>query len=130
MSTDYTFAASVAQDASLNTGDCASLPQGCNAPLGISAYYSGRAYAPSVVQNPDGTLTMLFAGDHVPKSIATAGDVLGTNSNALYTVGSTDPAIYRNILAVTLTSSTTPSVTTQTAVAAIPADPVVGQPVT
>ena len=130
VSTDYTFAASVAQDASLNPADCASLPQGCNAPLGISAYYSGRAYAPSVVQNPDGTLTMLFAGDRVPKSIATAGDVLGTNSNSLYTVGSTDPALYRNILAVTLTSSTTPTVTTQTAVTASPASPVVGQTVT
>ena len=49
-------------------------------PLGISAYYSGRAYAPSVVQNPNGTLTMLFAGDRVPKSICygrrRAGDEL------------------------------------------------------
>jgi len=83
-----------------------------------------------VVQNPDGTLTMLFAGDRVPKSIATTGEVLGTNSNALYTVGSTDPALYRNILAVTLTSSTTPTITTQTAVTSSPANPVVGQTVT
>ena len=45
VSTDYTFAASVAQEASLGA-NCASLPQGCNAALGISAYYSGRAYAP------------------------------------------------------------------------------------
>ena len=69
VSTDYTFAASVAQDAALGGGN--------DTALGISAYYSGRAYAPSVVQNPNGTLTMLFAGDRVPKSITTAGSSLG-----------------------------------------------------
>src|SRR6202044_1075491 len=51
VSTDYTFSASVAQDNAL--------AHGSDAPLGISAYYSGRAYVPSVVQNPDGSLTMV-----------------------------------------------------------------------
>ena len=72
LSTDYSFAASVTQDRELAGGS--------DDPLGISAYYSGRAYAPSVVQNPNGTLTMLFAGDRVPKSIAAAGGPLGTGS--------------------------------------------------
>jgi hypothetical protein len=117
ISTDYTFSASAAQSGTQN-------------PLGVSAYYSGRAYGPSVVQNPDGTLTMIFAGYRLPKPIVSAGTHLGTNGSALYTVGSTDPALYRNIMAVTLASSTSPAVGTQVAVAAAPADPVVGQTVT
>jgi hypothetical protein len=91
VSTDYSFSASVQEEANPDS------------PLGISAYYSGRAYAPSVVQNPDGSLTMLFSGDRLPKSIAPAGTVVGTNQSAQYTIGTTDPALYRNILAVTFT---------------------------
>jgi uncharacterized repeat protein (TIGR01451 family) len=122
VSTDYTFAASVAQDTALNNG--------VDAPLGISAYYSGRAYGPSVVQNPNGTLSMIFAGYRLPKGSGTAGTVLGTNSSAPYTVGATDPALYRNILEVTLNSSTSPTVPTSTTVTSSPLDPVAGQPVT
>ena len=122
ISTDYSFAASATQDSQVAGGH--------DDPLGISAYYSGRAYAPSVVQNPDGTLTMLFAGDRVPKSIATAGSPLGTDSSALYTPSPQDPALYRNILAVTLNSSTSPTVTTQTSLAESPSAPVVGETVT
>jgi hypothetical protein len=93
ISTDYTFSASAAQDADPSQA------------LGISAYYSGRAYGPSVVPNGDGTLTMLFAGYRIPKTIANAGTVLGTNSSDLYTIGADDPALYRNILTVTLDPS-------------------------
>jgi hypothetical protein len=102
VSTDYSFSASVLQDQELGTGQ--------DDPLGISAYYSGRAYAPSVVQNPTtGALTMLFSGDRLPKSIAPSGiTTIGTNSSSQYTIGSTDPALYRNILAVTFTPETGP----------------------
>jgi hypothetical protein len=122
VSTDYTFSASVAQDKALAAGT--------DAPLGISAYYSGRAYGPSVVQNPDGTLTMLFAGYRLPKVIAAAGTSLGTDAASPYTVGATDPVACRNILTETLTSSTSPQVATQVAVAAAPSSPTIGQPVT
>jgi large repetitive protein len=122
VSTDYSFAASATQDAQLAKGQ--------DQPLGISAYYSGRAYGPSVVQNPNGTLTMIFAGYRIPKTIQSAGTVLGNNSSDSYTIGTTDPALYRNILAVTLTSSTSPAVTTTTALTSSTATPVVGQPVT
>jgi hypothetical protein len=122
VSTDYTFAASVAQDAALASGT--------DAPLGISAYYSGRAYAPTVVTDPGGGLTMLFAGDRVPKSIATVGSVIGTNPNALYTVGANDPALYRNILAVNLTAASSPLVGTSTTVSESPSAPYAGEPVT
>lgn len=122
VSTDYSFAASIAQDSELAAGQ--------DDPLGISAYYSGRAYAPSVVQNPDGTLTMVFSGDRIPKSIAPAGSVLGTGSSQ-YTIGATDPALYRNILAVTLTSATSPGVPTTTAVSSnVSPTPTLGSPVT
>lgn len=122
LSTDYTFSASAAQDQALANGQ--------DAPLGISAYYSGRAYGPSVVQNPDGTLTMVFAGYRLPKGDNSAGTVLGTNPGDQYTVGATDPDLYRNILTVTLQSRTSPAVATATAVTSSPAQPVVGQPVT
>ncbi|MGA2836362.1 MAG: fibronectin type III domain-containing protein [Acidimicrobiales bacterium] len=124
LSTDYTFAASVAQDQAL--------AQGHDVPLGVSAYYEGRAYGPSVVQNNDGTLTMIFAGYRLPKTISGAGTTVGTNPNAPWTVGATDPALYRNILAVTLTPSTdaTSTLTSQTTVTSSTANPVVGQPVT
>jgi hypothetical protein len=103
ISTDYTFAASVAQ---ANNGG----------PLGISAYYSGRAYGPSVVQNLDGSLTMVFAGYRLPSPAGTAGTSYGTNPSALYTIGANDPLLYRQILTMHLTSSTSPGVGTSTAV--------------
>jgi hypothetical protein len=93
ISTDYSFSASSAQDSNPSQA------------LGISAYYSGRAYGPSVVANGDGTLTMVFAGYRLPKTIAPAGTVLGTNGSDLYTIGADDPALYRNILVVTLDPS-------------------------
>jgi hypothetical protein len=119
VSTDYTFAASAAQDAAL--------AQGSDAPLGISAYYSGRAYGPSVVQNPDGTLTMMFAGYRIPKTIANAGTTLGTNSADQYTIGATDPVAYRNILVDTLIASGVP---TKVSVSSDGNPVVTGQPVT
>jgi hypothetical protein len=117
VSTDYTFSASSDQDT--NGG-----------PLGISAYYSGRAYGPSVVQNPDGSLTMVFAGYRLPKPIESAGTVLGTNPSDLYTVGTSDPALYRNIMVVTLQSATSPAVSTTTSLATSDATPAVGEQVT
>lgn len=110
LSTDYTFSASAAQDAAL--------AEGKDEPLGVSAYYSGRAYGPAVVQNPNGTLTMVFSGYRLPKPITSAGTVLGTNPSALYTIGSKDPALYRDILTMQLTSETSPGVPTTTAVSA------------
>jgi hypothetical protein len=92
ISTDYSFSASYNQDS--NVG-------GTNQPLGISAYYEGRAYGPSVVQNPDGTLTMVFAGYRFPKSIEPAGTPLGTASPQ-WNVGPNDLTMYRNILVMTL----------------------------
>lgn len=92
VSTDYTFSASAAQDTALAGGT--------DAALGISAYYSGRAYGPSVVQNPDGSLTMIFAGYRSPKPIPIVGTTLG-----LWTVEASDPALYRNIMVVDLTTS-------------------------
>jgi hypothetical protein len=108
LSTDYTFSASAAQDKAL--------AEGKDEPLGISAYYSGRAYGPAVVQNPNGSLTMVFAGYRLPKPIEKAGTVVGTNSAARYTIGAKDPALYRNILTLYLSSSTSPGVTTSTSV--------------
>ncbi|MEY9941203.1 hypothetical protein [Streptacidiphilus sp. MAP5-3] len=71
-------------------------------PLGVSGYYSGRVYDPTVVPNADGTLTMLFAGYSTPKPLPSVGDTYGTNAAALYTVGAAQPAEYRTILSVTL----------------------------
>jgi hypothetical protein len=123
LSTDYTFSASAAQDAAL--------AEGKDEPLGMSAYYSGRAYGPTVVQNPDGSLTMVFSGYRLPKPITSAGTQLGTNPSALYTVGSHDPALYRDILTMKLTSETTPGVATSTTVSTSDEGPdVVGSPVT
>jgi hypothetical protein len=119
VSTDYTFAASVAQDQALSSGQ--------DPALGVSAYYEGRAYDPTVVQNPNGSLTLVFAGYRVPNPVKAAGTPLGTNSSALYCEGissngcttaatpvitETDPALYRNILTETLTSSSSPLVGT------------------
>ncbi len=55
-----------------------------------------------MIQNADGSLTMIFAGYRLPKPIEPAGTVLGTDTSNPYTVGTTDPALYRNILTVTL----------------------------
>jgi hypothetical protein len=108
VSTDYTFSASAEQDEQL--------AKGVDAPLGVSAYYSGRAYGSAVVQNPDGSLTMVFSGYRLPKPIEKAGTVLGTNPSARYTIGEKDPALYRNILTLHLSSSTSPAVATTTSV--------------
>jgi hypothetical protein len=115
ISTDYSFSASYNQDN-------ASSPS----PIGISAYYEGRAYGPSVVQNPNGTLTMVFAGYRFPKSISSAGTPLGTGSQQ-WTVGQNAPTMYRNILTTTLTSSTSPAVPTQTTLAPVTSPVVAGQ---
>ncbi len=120
-STDYTFAASAAQDAAL--------AQGNEAPLGMSAYYSGRAYGPTVVPNPDGTLTMVFSGYRLPKPITSSGTVLGTNSTQQYTIGATDPALYRNILTAQLTSTTSPLVGTSSSLATSGSPVTTGTPV-
>ena len=87
--TDYTFSA--LQQQTVNGGA-----------LGITGYYSGRVYDPTVVQNENGTLTMLFAGYSTPKPLPTTGAVLGTNASALYTVPAAQAAEYRTILTVTL----------------------------
>ena len=89
--------------------------------MGISAYYEGRAYGPSVVQNPNGTLTMVFAGYRFPKSIVSAGSVLGDQAtqrttggaaSPTWTVGPNDLNMYRSILTTTLSQSTSPGVAT------------------
>ena len=87
--TDYTFSA--LQQQTVNGGA-----------LGITGYYSGRVYDPTVVQNANGTLTMVFAGYSTPKPLPTTGSVLGTNASALYTVPAAQAAEYRTILTVTL----------------------------
>jgi hypothetical protein len=87
--TDYTFSA--LQQQTVNGGA-----------LGITGYYSGRVYDPTVVQNANGSLTMVFAGYSTPKPLPTTGSVLGTNASALYTVPAAQAAEYRTILTVTL----------------------------
>jgi len=87
--TDYTFSA--LQQQTVNGGA-----------LGTTGYYSGRVYDPTVVQNANGTLTMLFAGYSTPKPLPSTGSVLGTNASALYTVPAAQAAEYRTILTVTL----------------------------
>ena len=98
LSTEYEFKASREQDEALAHNE--------NLALGISAYYSGRAYGPAVVQNPNGTLTMVFSGYRLPKPITAAGTVLGINAAAQYAIGSKDPAVYRNILTTQLLPAT------------------------
>lgn len=107
VSTDYTFSASASQDRALEEGK--------DEPLGVSAYYSGRAYGPAVVQNPGGSLTMVFSGYRLPKPITSAGTALGTGASR-YTIGAKDPALYRNILTLHLDAETSPGVATSTAV--------------
>ncbi len=95
-STDYTFSARQQQDAALAGGH--------DDPLGISAYFAGRAYSPTVVQNPDGTLTMVYSGYSTPKPVPVDGAVLGDGQGGAptWTVSANDPALYRSILTVTL----------------------------
>ena len=128
ISTDYSFSASYNQDNNVN-GDGSQ-------PIGMSAYYEGRAYGPSVVQNPNGTLTMIFSGYRYPKSITAAGTLLGNGANAgsvgtvapSWTVGPDDLTMYRNILTTTLSESTSPMVSTTTTMTTPPTSPaVVGQ---
>lgn len=76
---------------------------GVLSPLGITGYYSGRVYDPTVVQNRNGTVTMLFAGYSTPKPLPADGTVLGTDAGARYTVPANARAQYRTILTVTLT---------------------------
>jgi hypothetical protein len=105
LSTEYEFNASREQDEALAKGK--------DERLGTSAYYSGRAYGPAVVQNPNGTLTMVFSGYRLPKPITSASTELGTGSSK-YKIGAKDPALYRNILTMQLTSATSPGVSTST----------------
>ncbi|HEV3321158.1 MAG TPA: Ig-like domain repeat protein [Solirubrobacteraceae bacterium] len=109
LSTEYEFNASREQDEALAKEK--------DEPLGLSAYYSGRAYGPAVVQNPNGSLTMVFSGYRLPKPVTAAGTELGTGS-AKYKIGAKDPAIYRNILTMNLTAATSPGVPTTTSVSA------------
>lgn len=71
--TDYTFSALAQQATS-------------GGQLGISGYYSGRVYDPTVVRNDNGTLTMLFAGYSTPKPLPTTGSTYGTDPANQYTV--------------------------------------------
>ncbi|MEY9876758.1 hypothetical protein ABH931_006269 [Streptacidiphilus sp. MAP12-33] len=87
--TDYTFSA--LHDLDADGGS-----------LDVSGYYSGRVYDPTVVQNDNGSLTMLFAGYSTPKPLPTVGSTYGTDPSALYTVGAAQAAEYRTILSVTL----------------------------
>ncbi|GAA1223212.1 hypothetical protein GCM10009665_11890 [Kitasatospora nipponensis] len=87
--TDYTFSALARQAAS-------------GGALDVSGYYGGRVYDPTVVQNDNGTLTMLFAGYSTPKPLPATGSVYGTDPAAPYTVPAAQPAEYRTILSVTL----------------------------
>jgi hypothetical protein len=123
VSTDYSFSASEQQDTALL--------QGTDQPVGISAYYSGRAYGPTVVPNPNGAgFWMVFAGYNVPKGAGTAGDFLnptpalsgtdayvgsGQTSAAQWHVGSggngDDPAMYRNILVDDIDVNSAPTLT-------------------
>jgi Bacterial Ig-like domain (group 3)/MBG domain (YGX type) len=123
VSTDYSFSASEGQDAALKNGT--------DQPVGISAYYSGRAYGPAVVPNPNGAgFWMVFAGYNVPKGAGTAGDVLNTTpalagtdayvgsgqtTAAQWTIGNDpmqdDPAMYRNILVDDIDVASAPTLT-------------------
>ncbi len=87
--TDYTFSALGRQAAS-------------GGALDVSGYFSGRVYDPTVVQNDNGTLTMLFAGYSTPKPLPGTGATYGTDPAAQYTVPAAQPAEYRTILSVTL----------------------------
>jgi hypothetical protein len=75
------------------------------------------------VQNADGTLTMMFAGYRLPKTISAVGTSWGTGSTP-YVIGATDPTAYRNILVETLAGPpTTATVTGAVTVTGGAADP-------
>jgi hypothetical protein len=114
LSTDYTFSARQQQDAALAGGH--------DDALDISGYYAGRVYGPTVVQNPDGSLTMLFAGYSTPKPVPVDGSLLGDQQGGApqWTVGTSDPALYRNILTVTLTATPGTALPESPAVVALP----------
>jgi hypothetical protein len=97
---DPTFEASAVQEANLG--------KGIDSPLGVSAYYEGRVYDPNVIQEPNGTLTMVFSGYRTAEPLPSTGSAaltLGTNPALTYAPGATDPALYRTILAVTVTDT-------------------------
>ncbi|MGA2012814.1 MAG: hypothetical protein ABSH51_20080 [Solirubrobacteraceae bacterium] len=97
LTTDPTFSASAQQEADL--------AKGIDSPLGVSAYYEGRVYDPTVVQDFGGTLTMVFSGYRAAKPLPSTGSAaipLGTDPALTYTPGATDPALYRTILSVTV----------------------------
>jgi len=112
LKTDQTFSSSAEQEAALATGQ--------NVPLDSTAYYEGRAYDPTVVDNGNGTLTLSFSGYRTAKPLPAAttptnngvtgasGTPIGTNTAFQYTPGATDPALYRSILTTTI-SETTPT---------------------
>jgi len=94
---DPTFLASAEQEANLANG--------IDSPLAVSGYYEGRVYDPTVVQNGNGSLTMVFSGYRTAKPLPSTGSAaipLGTNPLLTYTPGPTDPALYRTILTVTI----------------------------
>ncbi len=101
VSTDYTFSARVDQDSALAAGT--------DVPLDVSAYYAGRSYSPAAVPNPDGSITLVFSGYSTPKPLPAVGSELGTGPTQ-WTVNPADPALYRDILTLTLT----PQPSTQT----------------
>ncbi len=95
ITTDPSFLASALQNALA--------AEGVDSPLEISAYYSGRAYDPNVVQNSNGTLTMIFSGYRTAKPLPTTGTAakaIGNNPDFPFTPTQDDPALYRNILTV------------------------------
>jgi hypothetical protein len=97
LTTDPTFSASAEQEANL--------AKGIDTPLGVSAYYEGRVYDPTVVQGWGNELTMVFSGYRTAKPLPSTGSAalaLGTNPSLTYTPGATDPALYRTILTVTV----------------------------
>jgi hypothetical protein len=95
ISTDYTFS----DAAAFESAAAGSL-------LPISAYFGGRVYVPSVVKGPHGHLTMVFSGYRTPKPTPKVGTKVGRDpstgvlESAPYTVGPTDPALYRSIITV------------------------------
>ncbi|MGO9898710.1 MAG: hypothetical protein ACLP0J_03205 [Solirubrobacteraceae bacterium] len=94
---DPTFEASAEQEANL--------AKGIDSPLGVSGYYSGRVYDPTMVANPDGSLTLVFSGYRTAKPLPSTGIAaltIGTNPLLTYTPGATDPALYRTILTATV----------------------------
>ena len=97
LTTDPTFSASAEQEANL--------AKGIDTSLGVSAYYEGRVYDPTFVQDWGNELTMVFSGYRTAKPLPSTGTAalpLGTNPSLTYTPGATDPALYRTILTVTV----------------------------